>query len=606
MIRVPHVVVAATVIPLAMTGANAAFAQANFSDVQTSYWAKPYIEALASENIIKGFPDGSFRPNDPVTRAQFAALIKNAFQNPAQRTSRSFSDVKSNYWATTAIDAAYTTGFLSGYPNGTFAPEQKIPKVQALVSLASGLKLSPVGSVDDTLKQFNDQAQIPGWARPNVAAATQRSIPVNYPNVANLSPSQSASRADIAAYLYQALVSQGKLSPIASNTPAAQYIVQGAVTTAANQYLAAGTKIPVELPSGNADSNLVMVVGETVETSFKVSQDIANTDNEVLIPAGSQLTGIFEPYEINGRTGSKFMAKSVTIGNNSFDLDASSEPINAKRKNRITVNDITGSISTIAATSALNSLFNQLGNSTGVDSRIIGGVKQSVGVGSILPTIIQTGQTLTQKATSQDDVILVSAQDLDITLDSDFRFAPAASPTTPSSSTSSGTTTPSPLLVAKGSKLSLAAQTSGAKYVALPGETFPLELKVSETLYNTQNQVLIPQGSMIKGQLQPSANGQGAVFKAEQLVINGKTRSLMGMTSIANAVKVQDLNLSDLRGNVITSPQAGEALRRLNSGGGGLTGGLLGGGQQNSAVIIFDPSESELEVDADLDLQADA
>ncbi|NJK30086.1 MAG: S-layer homology domain-containing protein, partial [Acaryochloris sp. SU_5_25] len=48
-----------------------ATAQTNFSDVSISYWARPFIEKLAEKNVIKGFPDGTFKPDEPVTRAQF-------------------------------------------------------------------------------------------------------------------------------------------------------------------------------------------------------------------------------------------------------------------------------------------------------------------------------------------------------------------------------------------------------------------------------------------------------------------------------------------------------------------------------------------------------
>ncbi len=50
----------------------------NLSDVSSDYWARPFIQALADNNVISGFPDGSFRPNQAVTRAEFAALIQKA------------------------------------------------------------------------------------------------------------------------------------------------------------------------------------------------------------------------------------------------------------------------------------------------------------------------------------------------------------------------------------------------------------------------------------------------------------------------------------------------------------------------------------------------
>ena len=86
----------------------------------TGYWAKGYIEALASQNIIAGFPDGSFKPNEPVTRAQFATIITKALTPPAKRTAINFKDVKSNFWAYAAIQSAYQSQFVTGYPDGSF------------------------------------------------------------------------------------------------------------------------------------------------------------------------------------------------------------------------------------------------------------------------------------------------------------------------------------------------------------------------------------------------------------------------------------------------------------------------------------------------------
>ncbi len=191
-----------------------------FKDVQTGYWAKAYIEALASQNIIAGFPDGSFKPNEPVTRAQFAAIINKAFKPSATRTAITFKDVKSNYWAFSAIQTASSSPFLSGYPDLTFKPEQQIPRVQAIVALANGLGLT--ANAQTVINFYTDASQIPGYAVGPVAAATSRQLVINYPTVKELAPKRQATRADIAAFVYQALVNAGRVQPI--NSP---YLVTG-------------------------------------------------------------------------------------------------------------------------------------------------------------------------------------------------------------------------------------------------------------------------------------------------------------------------------------------------------------------------------------------
>ncbi len=75
------------------------FAQTTFSDVSSNYWAANFIQQLSQRGVIAGFPDGTFRPEEAVTRAQFAAMVNKAFQKAQQRSPINFSDVPSNYWA---------------------------------------------------------------------------------------------------------------------------------------------------------------------------------------------------------------------------------------------------------------------------------------------------------------------------------------------------------------------------------------------------------------------------------------------------------------------------------------------------------------------------
>ncbi|AFZ30120.1 parallel beta-helix repeat protein [Gloeocapsa sp. PCC 7428] len=184
-----------------------------FSDVQ-GLWAQPYIAALASREIIAGFPDGTFKPNEPVTRAQFAAIVSKAFTPTPQREAQDFNDVSRNFWGYQAIQSAYRGGFVAGYPGGAFQPQQQIPRVQVLVSLANGLNLR--ADNPNVLSTYADASQIPGYATDAVAAATQRQLVVNYPTPNQLNPNRPATRAEVAAFVYQALVNSGRAQAIAS------------------------------------------------------------------------------------------------------------------------------------------------------------------------------------------------------------------------------------------------------------------------------------------------------------------------------------------------------------------------------------------------------
>lgn len=219
-----------------------------FSDIK-GHWSQSFIEALVKRGIIQGFPDGFFRPDEPVTRAQFAAIIGKAFKKNSTRQAVSFFDVAPNYWASEAIQQAYQMGFLAGYPKNTFNPDQNILRVQALVSLGNGLNLAATETTSKVLETyFQDAAEIPDYARNSVAAATQKDIVVNYPDVAYLNPNQVATRADVAAFIYQALVSTGAMPPLGSGAIASKYIVGSQQTAAVPP-----ATTPVEQPPSEAE-----------------------------------------------------------------------------------------------------------------------------------------------------------------------------------------------------------------------------------------------------------------------------------------------------------------------------------------------------------------
>ncbi|AKG22150.1 DUF1565 domain-containing protein [Calothrix sp. 336/3] len=185
-----------------------------FKDVPANFWAKPYIEALAAKNIIAGFPGGEFKPDEPVTRAQFATIITKALAPAAKRSGMEFSDVASNFWGYQAIQAAYRGGYVSGYPDKTFKPQQQIPRVQVLVALANGLGLTATNQ--NAIAFYADAAQIPQYATAPVAAATTRQMVINYPTLKQLNPNRQATRAEVAAFVYQAMVNVGTAKAITS------------------------------------------------------------------------------------------------------------------------------------------------------------------------------------------------------------------------------------------------------------------------------------------------------------------------------------------------------------------------------------------------------
>lgn len=203
-IRSPFIVEADTAAP-------------NFIDLPAQHWARNFIDPLVQKGWLSGFRDGSFQPDAPMTRAQFAALLVGAFSPEPKRPAVRFRDVPDDFWAAAVIQTAYRAKFISGFPDLTFDPNFPLTKLQALLALVSGLALRSVSTPEArSLSRYTDAAAIPSYATSAIATATQLGLVFNYPTLLELRPNRSASRAEVSAMVYQALVVAGTMSPATS------------------------------------------------------------------------------------------------------------------------------------------------------------------------------------------------------------------------------------------------------------------------------------------------------------------------------------------------------------------------------------------------------
>ncbi len=188
----------------------------SFKDISANYWAKDFISELADKKIILGYPDGTYRPEEPVTRAEFAAMLSLAFSKDKSRQPITFKDVQTAQWTHSYILDAYQKGFLDVDSANNFNPDENISRLDIFVALARGLNYSAAGSTNALLSDYMDASTIPSPLRTLVAAATEKGIVVSYPNVKVLNPTKQATRAEVAAILYQAMVSNGQATDISS------------------------------------------------------------------------------------------------------------------------------------------------------------------------------------------------------------------------------------------------------------------------------------------------------------------------------------------------------------------------------------------------------
>jgi hypothetical protein len=193
-----------------------------FADVTQTYWAYDFIRELAALDIIVGYPDGNYRPEQPVTRAELAAILRRTFKLAAVRNARPFTDVSSSYWAYSAIQTSYRAGFWESLVSSQFQPRASLTRSDVLYTLARGLKLSTVDNIASLLSTYTDVSSSSTANQALLAALTEEGIVVNYPDVRSLNLERITTRAEVAAFIYQTLVSLSGVAPIAS-----PYIVPG-------------------------------------------------------------------------------------------------------------------------------------------------------------------------------------------------------------------------------------------------------------------------------------------------------------------------------------------------------------------------------------------
>ena len=160
--------------PTGSTGLQGSGNKNSFNDT-AQHWARTYIEQMAEERIMSGYPDGSFMPDKNVTRAEFARMIAVAMNLPLnEQAGLSFSDQKSiPNWARSAIAAAQKAGIINGYKDGSFGPQRNITRAEMAVMIAKAKK----AQIDQKASLgFSDAAQVPEWSRPYVAVAVKAGI----------------------------------------------------------------------------------------------------------------------------------------------------------------------------------------------------------------------------------------------------------------------------------------------------------------------------------------------------------------------------------------------------------------------------------------------
>lgn len=178
------------ILCLVLSVGGYAFA-AGFSDIQ-GHWAESQINSWAEKGLAGGYSDGTFKPNNQVTRAEFVALTNRAFGIDTEGFTAGFSDVAAGQWYYNDIAAASASGYTGGYPDGTFKPKQSISRQEVASILVRLLELEPT---TQGLEKFKDADQIPQWSRSSIGAIAKAGLMGGYPD-GTFQPGKSITRAE--------------------------------------------------------------------------------------------------------------------------------------------------------------------------------------------------------------------------------------------------------------------------------------------------------------------------------------------------------------------------------------------------------------------------
>jgi hypothetical protein len=180
-----------------------------FSDVPATYWGYDAIISLASRGIISGYPDGTFRPDAYISRAEFSAMLAKALGLNTSGTTGTFTDVTAYDWYYGSVNAAASADLVSGIGDKLFAPNAMITREQMAVAVTKALGSKTPATNGTELNAFIDGSAVSSWAKSGVDESVKAGIVIGM-TADTLAPLAEATRAQEAAMIYKMLAFLGK------------------------------------------------------------------------------------------------------------------------------------------------------------------------------------------------------------------------------------------------------------------------------------------------------------------------------------------------------------------------------------------------------------
>jgi len=195
------------------------------SDI-SGHWAQVKIQSWIDKGLIKGYPDGTFKPDQNVTRAEFMTLANRAFGYTTV-VPITYTDVKAGSWYAPEVAKAKAAGYISGYPDGTMRPENPITREEVATIVARIKNLTSDANAAD---KYSDASKIGSWSKGQVGAVTSAKIMQGYPD-GSFKPQGLMTRAEVVVASDNALY---------YTTPVANIAVSAITVTPTTMALTAG------------------------------------------------------------------------------------------------------------------------------------------------------------------------------------------------------------------------------------------------------------------------------------------------------------------------------------------------------------------------------
>ncbi len=241
-----------------------------FAATDTSgHWAEASINRWINSGFINGYPDGTFRPNNAISRAEFVTIANKAF-GFTRSQGISFDDVKPGYWAYGEIQKGVAAGYIQGDSNGKFRPGSAVTRQEAAVMLSN---LKRYNNDEAGAYNYTDRGDMASWAVGAIGAVSRNGIMSGYPN-GTFRPQQSLTRAEAVAALQKVAGSFNSFT----STNTTNYTPPNYVTTNTNSGLSSNSSTSTKKASNDNDYGFNGIVLEDTRMENR------NLTKDLLIP----------------------------------------------------------------------------------------------------------------------------------------------------------------------------------------------------------------------------------------------------------------------------------------------------------------------------------